>query len=294
MRNSSMFKYLIFILVCFLSIIISCKTAQKSNVTVEKKTTSNQQQEVLTRKELKEPIRDNGAEYLLGKLKTNEVKYTWLNAKFTSDIVLDKKSIPMSGMIRLKRDSIIWISLSPVMGIELARIIITNDSVKVLNRLESTYYIGSFKYVDKIINADYDFDMIQAFLTGNDVSYYENDKFKSLVENKTYLLSTIGRRKIKKTLTEQNPQQLTEDIWLCPETFRISKVKINEFKVNRKFEIEYDDFQRTSEQLFPYKFNIKISGEKNISVDLKYTRVTLDEVQEFPFSIPEKYQRTQY
>lgn len=292
MNNKNMLRYITVFCICI--VIISCKIAQKSKPPVAKETQAIQQQDVPTRKEMKEPIKDNGADYLFGKLKENEVKYNWLNAKFTTDIVIDKKSVQMNGMIRMKRDSVIWISLSPAMGIELARILITNDSVKVLNRLESTYYIGSFKYVDQLINADYDFDMIQAFLTGNDVSYYENDKFKSQVENKTYLLSTIGRRKIKKSLTEQNPQQLTEDIWLCPETFRISKVKINEFKVNRKFDIEYSDFQKTNEQLFPYQFNLKISGEKSIALDLKYTRVTLDEVQEFPFTIPEKYQRIQY
>ena len=88
-----------------------------------------------------------------------------------------------------RKDSAIWISVTPVLGIEVARLLVTNDSVKMMNRLNSTYFTGNFKLINKLFNADIDYDMFQSFLVGNDFTYYENGasgKFKANIENKQY------------------------------------------------------------------------------------------------------------
>ena len=84
---------------------------------------------------IKEPIKEYGADYLFQKLKENELHYDWFSAKFSLDLVMDKKKTSFNGQIRMQKDSVIWISMSPALGIEMARMIITTDSIKFINRL---------------------------------------------------------------------------------------------------------------------------------------------------------------
>ncbi|MBU0486695.1 MAG: DUF4292 domain-containing protein, partial [Bacteroidetes bacterium] len=193
-------------------------------------------------------------------------------------------------------DSLIWVSISPALGIEIARIMISNDSIMMINRLESTYFLGNFKFLNQMVNADFDFDMLQAFLTGNDFSYYENDKFKSSVDHndKMYKLSTVGRRKLKKFQNESNNEPLMEDIWLDPETFKICRLKVNQFKENRKFEAHYSSFTGEEGSKYASEIEYDINAEEKVSIQLTYKSVTIDVPQTFPFTIPEKYSRSYY
>jgi len=242
------------------------------------------------------PLKEDGEEYLFGKLKENEFKYEWLRFKFSANVKSDKRSNSFSGNVRIKRDSLIWISVSPMIGIEAARFLITNDSVKVINRLEATYFLGNFRVLNQMVDSDFDFDMLQAFLTGNDFSYYENDKFKSSVDHgeKMYKLSTVGRRKLKKYTTDTNTEPLIEDIWLDPETFKIRKLKVNRFTENKKFEALYNGFTEINGQLYPNNIEYNINAENKISISLSIKGVEYDQPMEFPFSIPGRYSQSEY
>ena len=87
------------------------------------------------RKIIKEPIKEHGADYLFEKLKENELQFEWFSAKFNCDLVIDNKKNSFRGQLRMHRDSAIWGSFSPALGIEMARILITTDSVKFINRI---------------------------------------------------------------------------------------------------------------------------------------------------------------
>lgn len=45
----------------------------------------------------------------------------------------------LSGQLRMSHDSLIWLSVTATMGVEVLRAKISNDSVWILNRLEKTY-----------------------------------------------------------------------------------------------------------------------------------------------------------
>ena len=249
-----------------------------------------------SRKEIKEPIKEKseGAEYLFEQLKKNEVKFDWLSAKFSTSFMVDRKSNSANGYIRIQRDSAIWVSLSPALGIEIARVLITVDSVKLLNRLDKTYFVGDFKYLNKLLNTDLDFDILQSLIVGNDFAYYENDVFKAGVFNKLYHLSTVRRRKLKKYIkTEQESLRvLVQDMFLDAETYKIQKhiVKIIQ-KENRKLEANYSNYRAVENQLFPHNINYTIVSEKMINIKLNFSRVSLNQKQSFPFKIPKKYSK---
>lgn len=285
----------------FTLFLISCKTREKSSAdltpTIIKSDTLIQDSVVknsgIREPISREPLKEKVPEQLFNNLKKNELKYEWIKAKFDASVTVGKKTNSFSGNIRIRRDSIIWISITPAMGIEMFRIILSNDSIKMLNRLESTYSVGNFKYFSDLINADVDFDMLLAFITGNDFAYYENDVFKSSIDEKKYRLSTVGRRKLRKIeKNDSTHNPLSEDIWINTHTFKIEKHKIHDFVENRKFEAQYSNFTDMNGQWYPQHIYFEIKAKEDVVIELDFTRFEIDNPMDFPFNIPEKYNLT--
>ena len=120
------------------------------------------------KKVYKAPIKEEGEEYLISKMKANESKFTTFKSKALITVVNDGRLIDMKANIRMRRDSAIWVSLTVGIGLEAARILLTKDSVLFINRLEKKFFAGSYEFINQMINAKVDFDIIQALLTGND------------------------------------------------------------------------------------------------------------------------------
>lgn len=245
---------------------------------------------------IKEPIKEYGADYLFEKLKENELKFDWFSAKFNLDLVIDNKKNSLSGQIRVRKDSVIWLSFSPALGIEMARLIITTDTVKFINRINKTYFSGDENIVNDFLDSNIDFDVIQSILLGNDLTYYENGKFRATYDSKEYHLVTGGRQKLKKYVKTQADVEriFIQNIFLNPETFKVTQMKIKELKKeNKKLDASYSDFNYIENQLFPHKVFYDLVADKNIQVNLRYSKIVIDKPQVFPFKVSSKYTRMQ-
>lgn len=267
---------LIFIAVLFIFIICSCHPQKQI---------------------IKEPIKEKGAAYLFEQLKKNEFIFENINVKFSSNVTYNKNSNSFNGNLRIKKDSIIWISVTPALGIEAMRLMINIDSAKLINRLNSTYYIGDFKYFNRLIKTDLDYDILQSILIGNDFSTYEtleNNVFKASIDGKNYLLSTVGRGKIKKYLKSKDDSSkvIVQDIWIDSESYKITKIRIKDPKANQKLEAFFSDFQMVDSMLYPTKIIYNISNEKTkMEIQLENIRITRNALIEFPFNISSKYSK---
>ena len=246
-----------------------------------------------SKRTIKAPLKEQGAEYLFENLKSHELKYDFLSARFSATFSQDKKNTTFSGQIRIQRDSAIWISISPIMGIEMVRVLITPDSILYMNRIDKSYFTGNFDYINTLINSTLDYDMLQSFLTGNDFSFYENSSFRPGIENHEYKLITTNRRKLKKYLKHNEEISIPlQNIWLNPETFKISKVLIRELIPNgRKLEGVYE-YSMNEGQLMPAKvrFDLQTLDHKN-TIEMDYSKISLSNKLNFPFTIPDKYMR---
>ena len=245
------------------------------------------------RKAIKAPIKEEGAEYLFNKLKENELKFDWLSAKFSADYENNGKQNSFNGQIRIRKDSLIWISLTPMLGIEAVRILITQDSVKMINRLNDTYFIGDYEYVNRFLNTNIDFDILQAFLIGTDLQFYENGKFRASVDQGLYKLSTMERRKLRK-FAKNNQESLKvyiQNIWLDPLSFKILQADVKELRRdNIRLEASYNKFEKIGDQLFSKGMEYVIRAENTIRVKADFSKIGINVPQLFPFKIPEKYQ----
>lgn len=242
---------------------------------------------------LKEPLKEKGADYLFDNLKKNEVHYKFLSAKFSATLDYNNKKSSFSGILRIRYDSAIWVSITPVLGIEAARVLITDDTVRLINRFNKTYIKSDYNDLNTLLKAGFDFDMLESLLTGNDFTYYDIDKFKARIDNREYRLSTVNRQKIKRYVKKQsdNFKVLLQDIWLNPETFKITRTDINEIKQNRKLNVIYSDFIEVNKQLLPENIEFELMDKNPIKVTIKYSKISIDEQLSFPFKVPKGYEQ---
>src|SRR5690606_13157953 len=56
--------------------------------------------------------------------------------------------------VRIERDRAIWLSVTAILGVEAARILITPDSVKILNKLQGEYISKPFAYIYNYTNRE--------------------------------------------------------------------------------------------------------------------------------------------
>ncbi len=246
------------------------------------------------KKIIKAPIKEKGADYLFQNLKQNELKYDWFTAKFSASYENKGESNSFNGQIRILHDSVIWLSFSPLLGIEVFRIIITPDSVKFINRINNTFFIGDYNYVNKFLRTNIDFDILQSFLIGNDLSFYEDGKFRASLDGGLYKLSTAERMKLKKFVrNSQEPLRiLIQNIWIDPESFKITRADVKEIgKQNLKLEATYSVFEKIENQLFPKEISFDIYADNNIHVSVEFNRININMPQLFPFKIPPSYRQ---
>ena len=248
------------------------------------------------KKLIKAPIREEGAEYLMEKLKTNELNYRALTAKFSAEYTNKGQKNSFNGQIRIRKDSLIWLSFSAILGIEVVRIMITQDSVMFINRMNNTYFTGDYAYVNKFLKTNIDYDILQSFLTGNDLSFYEKGKFRASLDNGQYKLATADRMKLKKAVrTGQEPLNvLIQNIWIDPEHFKITQANVKEIrKPGSQLEAYYSAFEKIGEQLFPKEMIFDISADNNLHVKVSFSKISINQLMTFPFRVPEGYRQVE-
>jgi hypothetical protein len=260
---------------------LSCKTRKKAMETPRHTGTCN--------------LRNKAKDTLLELLKKNEFKYEWLSARISASVTTpDSTEETFTVNMRARKDSAIWLSISK-MGIEGARVLVTKDSVKFMSHLpEKRSFKGDYAYINKMLDAELDFEMLQSVLLGNSVSFYEDERYRTHIDYPScqYLLSTIRKRKLKKVI-EGNKQmrEPVQSIWLNPANAKITRILFRDYDPDRTFDAYFDKFEAVdSTQLQPMLIKCEIVAQKRTSIKLEYNKVTLNKPQTFPFNIPSSYE----
>lgn len=248
-----------------------------------------------SRKAVRAPLKERGDQYLIEQLKAHELKFNQLSAKFDVTYKINKKKTSFSGTLRIEKDSIIWMSISPALNIEALRFMLTPDSIKLINRINNTYLVKDFAYINQLLNKTLDYDMAQSFLLGNDFSLYETNQFKASIDNQLYKLNTTDRRKIRRFVRKSNDEINIplQTIWLEPDSFKIAKVLLKEAeRDSRKFTAFYSDYVDVEGQLFPSTETFEVETDKEkVVIKIELSRININQQQTYPFRIPDNFTR---
>lgn len=240
------------------------------------------------------PLQDRSVQELMDRLDSAAFKSDWLNAKAAVVTLQDGSETTFNISLRAKRDSLIWISISPLLGIEVARVLITPDSVKFLNRLQGRYQASTFETINRLLQLKVNFEAVQSLICGNFFAYKKNEnRFNSVyIEDKFYVLSSLNKKKLKRSLEEKDPNKpVIQDVFVNPAMYRILKTAIEDQKINKTLVTEYDDFRETPYGFFPHRSVTRVSAERELEIRIEFGKVLTGEPQEFPFNVPQSYVR---
>lgn len=240
------------------------------------------------------PVDEKSISQLIQLLSENEFKPEWFSAKTNATINFDGKENSVAVSLRMRRDSVLWLSFSAI-GIEMARIMITQDSIKVLDRINSKYLISDYKYFEKIFSTEISYEDIQAIILGNSFRLKDEKKYRSAyIDSSYYILSTLGKRKLKRNILEDRDpnKKFVQDLWIEPNTYKLAKLNIDDQRSNVKILCQYENFKPIEDStLFPFMNTIEIKAKKNVHVLLEYSKVNINKLLEFPFAISDKYEK---
>jgi len=118
---------------------------------------------------------------------TPATTYEWLTAKVDIDAEGNGMAFnDLSGQLRIAKDSIVWLSVTAPMGVEVIRAKCSNDSVWVLNRMEKTYLAESLDDVSAKLGMPLSLPLLQTLLL-------DNNEGLPPVENQMVQLKTFVR-----------------------------------------------------------------------------------------------------
>lgn len=228
----------------------------------------------------------------LENFKVDNVDFRYLTTSSRIKFSDDNKKMSATANIRMKKDSIIWISITPGFGIEAARGLITRDSLIFINRLDREYSAYNFQDLSREFNFDINFDLVQSVLLGNMmVEVSSDDKIK---------------KEPKYFVVHQEEGTLFIENFVDAQTLKLERVAIVEKEKNDEFgkkvnnntlNLSYSDFQLLEEKILPFENMVSLDYQrhgqkKRTEINIQHKKANFtDEALRFPFSIPEKYAR---
>lgn len=277
-------KKLIFLSLLPILFCISCKTA-------------HQIQQSGQPKNIVPSLKKENIHTLAAKIKSHQFDYKWISAHVSFDMDIDSTHNSFSGNLKMCKDSVIWMSIS-LSVIKVAQLMLTQDSAMFINYHNDNYYKTVYDSINNRLNTDVDFDMLQSVMIGSSMEFYNDTaKMKSFYDGSQYIISTIRKRKLKKVLYKNRAFHSKDDaqfIFLDPQDFHITHVRVEDFVNKRIFDVYYSDFRKVDSVMFPFHIQYQIKAARTIKVDLQYKKVVFKPQEEVPFTIPKKYVRVQY
>lgn len=276
-KNKKYISQLLISLIFILSILSSCGIFKK---TIKER--SLLKKDTLTDKQLTNT---------LDSLKNHYFEFKTFYSGFKGKFEQNGKSIPLKGIIKIKKDTFIQISIRPTLGIELAKILLTNDSVKFLDKVQKQFIKEDYLYLQKKFGVEFNYQILQSILINrffiypkdNNVNSYKLDISEN---NKTLKLTSKGIFLGKNTIHE---------LKILQNKFYIINNKISLLNEKRNVNILYSDFNKINNYNFPKFLQIKLSENLiKIKINIEYKNIQLNKSLKPSFSIPQNYKAVKF
>jgi hypothetical protein len=248
---------------CVLTLLSACKS--KKLVVVNRPTTDSA------------AINKNDVRARVQAIQSKQVSFNTFSGKAKTKLDINGNANDVTLNIRINRDQKIWISITAIAGIEVARALITPDSIQVINRFQSVYFKKPFSYVYTYAPRQVNFKTVQSLLVGNAISELVNEDatFKTEATN---------------TALSGNLQGLIYKLLLGPD-MKVTQTNLSNPGARQSLQVTNNVFIQADNRVIPSQIDIaSTAGDKKIKANLRYTTAEFDRQLEYPFSIPKSYQ----
>ncbi len=210
----------------------------------------------------------------------NRVNFTTFSGKIDVDYTgADGKKFDVNAHVRMYRDSVIWVSVTAILGIEGLRALITKDSVLILNKQDKVCTRRSLAYLQEITSLPLDLHSLQDLIAGNPV----------------FLDSAIhSYNKTPGNISLLNKGEFFKNLFTVSEETKLpvsSKLDDQNQQRNRTCFLGYDEYENKKGPSFSTKREINVSEKNNLSIKLNFRQYEFNETLSFPFTVPKSYRQ---
>ena len=214
-----------------------------------------------------------------------EIDFRYLTAKSKISFKSHEQDIDNANVsIRVRKDSLIWLSISKL-GFEAVRGLITKDSITIVDKIHKEYSVYDFPTLSKQFNFNMNFQLLQALIVGNlPLPKRPAQKIKN---ERDYLL-----------LRQSEGKVLVEN-YIGEQDRKLKKLMVTEQPTKNTLRLDYEDFTSLSNFLFPYTSLVTVDYKSQSDgrfyqtlLRIKHNKVELvDKNPGFPLTVPANYKR---
>lgn len=223
-----------------------------------------------------EPKSDLARTAKIASLKKMNIAFNTISMKAKADLIIDNKSNEVNMNLRIRNNEVIWVSVTALAGLEVARAYITPDSVKIINRLDNVYLKKPFSYIYEFTNERITFQTLQAVLLGNAMEEFINETTELNSDGENISLKTILSSMVYKAQLDSQSKVLVN--------------QLNDAEADQELLVNYSNFGFINEQVLPQTVIMNSKAQnKSIGLNLNYLKIEIDTKFELPFRVPDRF-----
>ena len=220
----------------------------------------------------------NAAKMKLAAIRSKQVSFTTFSGKAKAKLNIDGNSNDVTLNIRILKGQKIWVSVTYLIGIEVARALITPDSILVMNKLQSVYFKKPFSYVYSYAPRQVNFNTVQSLLIGNAMPELLSDSATLTPDNGNTVLSGELKDMLYKLVVGAD--------------LKLSSTNLSKAAAGQSLMVNYSSFIQATGRVIPSHISLSSKvQQKNIQAEIDYNRADFDQTLDFPFVIPKRFQQ---
>ncbi len=218
----------------------------------------------------------NIVENKLDQIRSAQLNFNTFSGKARAKISINGNSNDVTLTIRISNNKKIWVSVTAIAGIEVARAMITPDSLLVINRLQGIYLKKPFAYIYKYTGRQVNYKTVESLLTGNVIPDLLRDDDQLQPDNGN--INITG-----------NMDELAFKLIISPD-LKENSANLANPTLGQSLQVSNTQYMLSGNKAVPSQIDIA-SAAKNqqVHINLHYIKVDFDLPQDFPFTIPDRY-----
>jgi hypothetical protein len=217
-------------------------------------------------------------------------RFNTLSARIKLAFESPQKEMSARAQLKMICDDRIQISIQPFLGIEVFRIELTRDSIKMLDRMNKRYLVENYEDLKGNTVFDFNFHNLQALFTNNlfipgesGISPGQMRRFHITKDRHTANLKIKDAAGLFYTFIADEEEKLcSTSIRDKAETYRLTW--------------DYSDFQTVGKQRFPFKMKAGLIANRQTqgSVSFSFFDTVINNPLKTDFDIPAEYTRVTF
>ena len=213
-------------------------------------------------------------------IKLNAAK-SFTNSAYNTAKINSKMSYEIGGSshklglkIRIQKGQKIWMS-ADFFGIPVAKLFVEQDQVRYYNKIDKSYFEGSFDFLKQLSGIEIKYDDFEAILTGDTMVDIDDRIYQLFRGYGFYYFRNVNLSSYERTVEIQ------------PDNYKLKLQSISSDSNHRVFKAIYKKLKDFEGYLFPVDIEIHAKNKDKLSaISMRYTSVKFNEELSFPYEVP--------